>query len=444
MRTGFESGASRWYFLASVGLHIVLAAWLTDVGSREVVRRQDTQVAASVQATAQARMARRVDDLRKIKELLEQSANRTPAAPTEAATEPERMVQQAREMSRAIDELGRELKAEELARLTLKTKEEARAEVDAEAPPEPAADGLDAGDPAAELAGLEAKARAVLAARAGQLARERDGVQVGRGAKGTGIGTGNGDGSASGEGHALGNLPPGATQRTAEEIARFLREGTAPEQERNSQVYRNEGRGMVSGGSGMVPMLDTAQMAKGRGRVFGAGGQYANRIYLNSWYMIGPFQGKHGAALFDNPAYPPEDAVLLDAVYRGKDQRIVQWEYVNAARYPLVPRVMEENAVYYGYTEVHMDQERDMLVWIGADDDVSVKVNDRLVWKGGSAAKRWFYESIYASRTTYQRDYNRTEGQRVVHFQKGRNTVFFKLSNGPTRMFFSMVLTPVE
>jgi len=443
MTTWLRMASARRYFLASVGLHVVLAAWLTHVGSREVVRRQDTHVAASVQATTQARMARRVDDLRKIKELLEQSANRTPAAPTEAATEPGHMVQQAREMSRAIDELGRELKAEELARLTLKTKEEARAEVDAEAPPDAAGDGQDAGDPAAELAGLEAKARAVLAARAGQLARERDGVQV----MGTGTGTGIGDGSASGQGHALGGLPPGAKGLAAEEIARFIREGTEPEREKNSRVYQNKGRDIFASAKGTVPGFDTTQMVKGRGRMFGAGGQYANRIHLNSWYMIGPFQGNHGRELFNNPKYPPEDAVLLDAVYYGKDKRLVKWEYVNTARYPLVPRGEEEeneNAVYYGYTEVVMDRERDMLVWIGADDDASVKVNDRLIWRGGDSGKRWFYQSIYASRTTYQRDYNRTEGQRLVRFKKGRNTVFFKLSNGPTRLFFSMVLTPVE
>ena len=432
-------GSARWYFLASVVLHAGLAAWLYHVGSREVGRRQDTQVKASVQATVQARMARRVDDLRKIKELLEQSANRTPATPAETVTEPDRMVQQAREMSRAIDELGRELKAEELARLTLETKEEARAEVDAEAPPDPAADTQVTGDPAAELAGLEAKARAVLAARAGQLARERDGVQVGRG-----IGTGNGDGSASGQGHALGNLPPGARQQSAEEIARFIREGTEPEREKNSRVYQNKGRDIFASAKGTVPGFDTTQMVKGRGRMFGAGGQYANRIYLNSWYMIGPFPGNHSRELFNNPKYPPEDAVLLDAVYYGKDKRLVKWEYVNTARYPLVPRGDEENAVYYGYTEVFMDRERDMLVWIGADDDASVKVNERLVWKGGDSGKRWFYQSIYASRTTYQRDYNRTEGQRLVRFKKGPNTVFFKLSNGPTRLFFSMVLTPVQ
>lgn len=461
MRTGLKMGSSRWCLLVSLGLHAGLAAWLYHVGNVEVGRRQETQVAESVRATAQARtqaqMARRVDDLRKIKELLEQSANRAPEpAPTQEPTaattpaEPDRMLKQAREMSRAIDELGREMQAEELARLTEKTKEEARAEVDAAAPADPPPDNSEQGDPEAELADLEVKARAVLASRAQQLAREHKGVQVERGGdKGKandadGNGNGKGKGSASGQGSTLAGLSPDAIQRTAEEIARFMREGREPERDWTSPLYKDKRQDMFAGRSGQVPSIDTARTVKGRGRTFGAGGQYANRIYLNSWYMIGPFQGRHGVGLFNNPKHPPEDAVLLDAVYHGKDKRVVKWEYMNEARYPLVPRVAEEDAVYYGYTEVFMDQERDMLVWIGADDNASVKVNDRLVWKGGNAAKRWFYQSVYTGKTTYERDYNRTEGQRLVRFRKGRNTVFFKLSNGPTRLFFSMVLTPVK
>jgi hypothetical protein len=30
----------------------------------------------------------------------------------------------------------------------------------------------------------------------------------------------------------------------------------------------------------------------------------------------------------------------------------------------------------------------------------------------------------------------------TVHFRKGRNKLFFKLSNGPNKAFLSMVLTP--
>jgi hypothetical protein len=36
---------------------------------------------------------------------------------------------------------------------------------------------------------------------------------------------------------------------------------------------------------------------------------------------------------------------------------------------------------------------------------------------------------------------NLTEGQRRLHFRKGRNTMLFKLYNGMNLMFFSVVLS---
>ena len=176
--------------------------------------------------------------------------------------------------------------------------------------------------------------------------------------------------------------------------------------------------------------------------MLGPGGQHANRVYLNSWYIIGPFPGRHEAGLFDNPSYPPEKAVLLDAVYFGKDKRLLKWRYVTAQSYPLVPPDMVEDSVYYGYTEVFVDQARDLTAWIGADDDVQIYLNDRMVWKGGNVNKQSYFDAVFDASTTHLRDYNRTEGKRVLHFNKGRNTIFFKLSNGPNSAFLSLVLTP--
>ena len=67
------------------------------------------------------------------------------------------------------------------------------------------------------------------------------------------------------------------------------------------------------------------------------GGEYANRLYITGWYIIGPFPGGNAAGLRDNPIYPPEKAVLLDAVYFGKDERLLKWRYVSSQSYPLVP-----------------------------------------------------------------------------------------------------------
>ena len=177
------------------------------------------------------------------------------------------------------------------------------------------------------------------------------------------------------------------------------------------------------------------------GRVIGPGGTYANRVWVNRWYVIGPFDGRHGAGLFANYRHPPEQGVVLDAAYRGKGGRLVKWDYVDMARYPLEPPVHAEDAVYYGYTELMLDAEQDLTIWVGADDDVQLWLNDRLVWQGGNANKDSFFGRVYETRNTFVRDYNLSEGKRVVHFRKGRNKLFFKLSNGPTRIFFSLVLT---
>jgi hypothetical protein len=175
--------------------------------------------------------------------------------------------------------------------------------------------------------------------------------------------------------------------------------------------------------------------------MFGPGGEYANRVYLNSWYVIGPFDGQHGDGVFSNPPYPPETAVLLDAVYYGKDQRVLRWHYVTASSYPLVVTDNIEDSVYYGYTEVSVDRDCDLTAWIGADDDVQVKLNDQLVWKGGNVNKASYFDAVFNRDQGYLRDYNRTEGRRVLHFNKGRNKLFFKLSNGPNGAYLSFVLT---
>ena len=149
-----------------------------------------------------------------------------------------------------------------------------------------------------------------------------------------------------------------------------------------------------------------------------------------------------GLACSTIPSYPPEKAVLLDAVYYGKDERLLKWRYVTAQSYPLVPPDAVEDSVYYGYTEVFVDEACDLTAWIGADDDVQIYLNDRLVWEGGNVNKQCRTSMPSSdSGATHLRDYNRTEGKRVLHFNKGRNKIFFKLSNGPNHAFLSMVLT---
>ncbi|HWV31376.1 MAG TPA: hypothetical protein VN038_17075, partial [Dyadobacter sp.] len=225
------------------------------------------------------------------------------------------------------------------------------------------------------------------------------------------------------------------------EIAEFIGADRPGGETTASKSYFGNKTSFFDKGAGRIPPVDVATMVPGHGRMLGAGGQYANRVYLNSWYIIGPFAGRHEGGLFDNPSYPPEKAVVLDAVYFGKDKRLLKWRYVTAQSYPMVPPDAVEDSVYYGYTEVFVDQACDLTAWIGADDDVQIYLNDHMVWKGGNVNKQGYFNQIFDDGAAYLRDYNRTEGKRVLHFNKGRNKLFFKLSNGPNSAFLSLVLT---
>ena len=165
--------------------------------------------------------------------------------------------------------------------------------------------------------------------------------------------------------------------------------------------------------------------------MFGAGGEFANRVYLNTWYIIGPFPGRHGGDLFDNPSYPPEKAVLLDAVYYGKDQRLLQWRYVTAQQLSARSTRPVEDSVYYGYTEVFVDQACDLIAWIGADDDVQIYLNDQ----HGVGGRQRQQAAVLRCRVQHPQYLSARlqphRGQARPAFQQGRNKIFFKLSNGP-------------
>jgi hypothetical protein len=433
--------ARRPYLVSSVLAHAALVVLCYYFGSFEPeMRQREADVASSLRATQVAGSARRLQDLETIKQLLEKSANRVELAsePREAPVPPpetpEEMLERARELAQAIDALDQEIKAEELAELLGEPKPlPPVAETMAHKTPavlEPGAPPLTPDMAADEIAMLEAKARATLAARQERLEARASGVQV----------AGSGP-RADGEG-ASAPQSDGAWRDTGvrAEIADFVGAHGFTEPTGPSRTY-GWTLDFFDRGDFQVPPVDATNLVLGRGRLLGAGGEYANRVYLNSWYIIGPFPGRHRGGLFDNPAYPPEKAVLLDAVYFGKGQRLLKWRYVTTQSYPLVPPDEAEDSVYYGYTEVAVDEACDLTAWIGADDDVQVYLNDRLVWRGGNIRKQSYFNAIFDRRAPHTRDYNRTEGTRVLHFNRGRNKLFFKLSNGPKGTALSFVLT---
>jgi hypothetical protein len=479
------------YISLSIAAHAALVALLYYHGNYQLeLRKQEAEAASNQRAISLGSTAKRLQDLQVIKELLEKSADGgndqpEPSRPLLAPPEtPREMLQQARQLSEAIDMIDKKIEAEELKKMIGEPKPVedvppsiAKSDVlDAEAiearetqtldpndqtTPDNATPALDANannrqadtgeadakladdraeaiitlDRAAgEVAALEAKARMTLAKHQRRREAKANGVQVQGGKLGTG------DQLSGGNIGALSAKRKKSQTSVRAEIAEFLGADDRIREIAHSKTYSGPYLDMYAFG-GEIPPLDPTSLVRGRGRMFGAGGEYANRVYLNTWYIIGPFPGRHMDGLFDNPSYPPEKAVLLDAMYYGKDNRLLKWRYVTAQSYPLVPPDQVEDSVYYGYTEVSVDQACDLTAWIGADDDVQVYFNDQLVWVGGNVRKRSYFDAVFTSGTTHQRDYNRTEGTRVLHFNKGRNKLFFKLSNGPNRSYFSIVLT---
>lgn len=405
--------------------------------------REQPSVDAGKRLMERARLEKRVRDMARIKSQLESgAADKGDDVQFSAQPRtPEQLLEEARALSRRIDEIERDDRAGRLAKLLRIPKQKALEKVaqtrQPEQPPAGAAPRKPV-DAAAQIEQLEAKARDALARRGRQLAQQQDGTRVAAGESRSGSAVRQGA-----PGRPVGSAPrspsPGGVSissvlGTIDALIHSGRAGRGIEANIVAGNHDDVDRTLVR-----IPEVPANARVKGAGRIIGPGGPYADRVYVNRWYLIGPFERKHGDAWLAPD--PPEQAVILDAAYRGKDGRLLKWEYVDSASYPLVPPQPAEEAVYYGYTELMVDKEQDLTIWVGANDDAQLWLNDRLVWRGRKVAKALFYREVDDTGKSHGRDYNFSEGKRVVHLRQGRNKLFFKLSNGLGFLFFSLVLT---
>ncbi len=182
-----------------------------------------------------------------------------------------------------------------------------------------------------------------------------------------------------------------------------------------------------------IPPVNQANPKKVAGRIIKNGAHYADRIFIDSWYIIGPF------SLSDTKA-PPEYAVDLNGVYFGKDNQTLRWEYVSHSPYPLSPPQIDKAGVFFGYTEIIMERDCDLWVWIGADDFASLRLNGASIWESDVFNKK--FNSLANNKNNSERNnWNLTEYKRLVHFKAGKNSFTFKLTNSDTSAFLSLVLT---
>ena len=165
-------------------------------------------------------------------------------------------------------------------------------------------------------------------------------------------------------------------------------------------------------------------------------GQPAGWMYLNSWWIIGPFPNPDRVNI--TRKFPPESVIDLDAAYEGQGG-LVRWQFTQARsnipperfnrhRSEVIPPDRREFAIWYGYTILRVDRECDVWLAAGSDDRSDVWVNGMKVWASGNNRKVWTID----------------EGFRRIHLHKGANTVLVRLENGPGPTSFSVCVSPNE
>ena len=417
----------RKYLLLSVLGHGAVLGALWTAASYVEGNRNEVRAVDYAEKSGNAALDREMNELANIKAALEQGSGQdavkvAASGPSAASREqqvkktPEQIVEKLKELSQSIEQLRRETKADELSRLLKISKEEALKKVEQRNPVALDAKSMTAAQLSGALGQMQRQARQALAARQEQQQRRVAGARVGIGGDDENTGF-NGVSHRQGDGMPL--PMGGALDLTDSSVAAHRDYAVAAK-------TRVLGQGAVRPGSG---------------RAIGRDGVFSSRVFIDTWYMLGPFAASNATRVSE--AFPPEQLIDLDAVYLGKNRRLLTWQYTHFDRYPIVPPHGAENAVYYGYTEIVADRERDVWFDIGSDDDSKLWLNDTLVWTSADGMKPWYRDTFRAFGKEIAA-LNLTEGSRKVHLKKGRNTLLFKLYNGQAEMFFSLVLASAE
>ncbi len=223
------------------------------------------------------------------------------------------------------------------------------------------------------------------------------------------------------------------------------------------------GNGFGQGGvdsNGEPPMTPFARYAGSRldkemvkaqalpGRRFSKSAERKGWLYINTWYMIGPWEnfGRDDFAI----VHPPEVSIDFDAVYtdgqvgegieetdsdplKQYGERVqldgtLRWKFMQSESMHNVPPVTTGHSTYYAYTELYFDEPTTMLVAIGTDDSGRVWINGKDVWQDTGTS--W---------------YNIDEHIEPFQFRQGWNRILVRLENGgggPAG--FSFLIIPQE
>ena len=140
--------------------------------------------------------------------------------------------------------------------------------------------------------------------------------------------------------------------------------------------------------------------------------------FVTHWYLLGPFDapGKTG---FER-MFPPETKVDLQATYDGQAGQRIGWKRAGTTdrlgQINLIQAIAAtREAVGYAYAELNSPKQQDVQLRCGADDNLSVWLNDKSVF----SRKQWL---------------NGTRLDRFsapVKLLKGRNKLLVKICQGP-------------
>jgi hypothetical protein len=169
------------------------------------------------------------------------------------------------------------------------------------------------------------------------------------------------------------------------------------------------------------------------GRRFSKNSDRKGWLYVNTWYMIGPWEN-HGRDDFAF-VHPPEIAVDFDAVYtdgqtgegtvetdshpiRMYGDKVwldgkLRWKFMQSESMHNTMPVTTGHSTYYAYTELYFDEAAEMRVAIGTDDSGKLWINGKTVWQDTGTS--WYHIDEHIA---------------PFRFQQGWNRVLVRLENG--------------
>ena len=158
-------------------------------------------------------------------------------------------------------------------------------------------------------------------------------------------------------------------------------------------------------------------------------------LYIDTWYIIGPFQRleEYTTDLNFKYRYPPETHVDLDATYPGKISNAtrrpaeLRWRFYQSNTLRITPPDEADGSVYYAYTEVYFEDQEEVLIAVASDDAAKVWVNDLVVWQD-TGLSPWRLD----------------EGFRRILFRKGYNRILVRVESAPGICNYSLLLCPVD